>query len=56
MSGFSSKLMYDECEQFKNWINRTKEFMFYDFLLPKFENRKETNTLATCDGKYAHIE
>ena len=56
MSGIQAQLMYDECATVQAIGQSTELFKNYDFLLPFFENTKKTNTLATCDGKYAHIE
>lgn len=56
MSGIQAQLMYDECATVQNIEQSTAPFKNYNFCLPYFENTLKTNTLATCDGKYAHIE
>jgi hypothetical protein len=56
MSGIQSHLKFDECYAGQQVGQMTKQFLDYDFLIDKYENRKSTNTVATCDGKYAHIE
>ena len=56
MTGYMTNLMYDTSASMQELAQATKRFREYDFLVEKYENRKSTNTVATCDGKFAHIE
>ena len=56
MSGIQSNLIYDECATIQSVKQSTKQFRDYDFLIDAFENTKKNNTLASCDGKFAHVE
>lgn len=56
MAGIQTQPRFDVCATVQSINQSTRQFRNYDFLLPKFENTLSTNTLATCDGKFAHIE
>lgn len=56
MTGYQTNLMFDTCAAQQELAQSTKLFRDYEFVLEKFENRKLTNTVATCDGKFAHVE
>ena len=56
MAGIQTQLRFDECASIQAIKQSTAPFKNYNFLLPKFENTLTSNTLATCDGKFAHIE
>ena len=56
MSGIQAQLRFDECATVQAINQSTKQFRDYNFLLDAFENTVKNNTIATCDGKFAHIE
>lgn len=56
MSGYQTNLRYDVCATQQAIEQSTATFRNYDFLLAKFENTLASNTVATCDGKFAHVE
>jgi len=56
MSGIQAKLRYDECATVQAVNQSTKQFRDYDFLIDAHENTLKNNLVATCDGKFAHVE
>lgn len=56
MSGYQTNLRYDVCATQQAIEQSTAPFRNYNFLLAKYENTLTSNTVATCDGKFAHIE
>jgi len=56
MSGIQSNLIYDECATIQAVNQSTRQFRDYDFLVDAFENTLKNNVVATCDGKFAHVE
>ena len=56
MSGIQSNLIYDECATIQAVNQSTRLFRDYDFLVDAFENTLKNNVVATCDGKFAHVE
>ena len=56
MSGIQGRIIYDECATIQTINQSTKLFKNYDFELYQYENTLKTNTMATCDGKFAHVE
>jgi len=56
MSGYQANLISDSCFLEQQAKDSTKLFNNRDFQRYAYENSMNTNLLATCDGKYAHIE
>lgn len=56
MAGEFSRLPYDSCFNVQNLHQTTKLFNEYVFQSYYYENTLKSNAVATCDGKYAHIE
>lgn len=56
MTGIQANLIYDQCASVQELAQSTRQFRDYDFVIEKYENRKATNTVATCDGRFAHVE
>lgn len=56
MAGIQANLMYDECASVQAVSQSTRQFRDYDFLIDAFENTLKNNVVATCDGKFAHVE
>lgn len=56
MSSYFSRTRYDPCFNVQSTGQTTKIFTDYTFEKFYFENTLKSNTVATCDGKFAHIE
>jgi hypothetical protein len=56
MAGIQANLRYDECATIQAVSQSTKQFRDYDFLIDAHENSLKNNVVATCDGKFAHVE
>jgi len=56
MAGIQNNLMYDEKTTQQDTNQSTALYRNYFFLKDAFENDLTTNTLSSCDGKFAHLE